>query len=103
SGDNATEFDAEDYLVSANIGFSSYGFGLAQEVLGADDDAGRAFATPLATLHKFQGWADLFLATPAAGIEDTYVTFTAGLPMGMSFMAMYHVFEADGETSNGES
>lgn len=103
SGENATEFDADYYLVSANVGISGFGFGLAQEVLGADDDAGRAFATPLATLHKFQGWADLFLATPAAGIEDTYVTFTAGLPMGMSFMAMYHIFEADGETSNGES
>ncbi len=31
---------------------------------------GKAFITPLATLHKFQGWADVFLATPAVGIRD---------------------------------
>jgi hypothetical protein len=30
------------------------------------------FATPLATLHAFQGWADIFLNTPVQGIEDLY-------------------------------
>lgn len=42
------------------------------EVLGSD--AGKkGFATPLATLHKFQGFADKFLTTPANGIRDTYI------------------------------
>jgi hypothetical protein len=27
--------------------------------------------TPMATLHKFDGWADLFLTTPANGLGDT--------------------------------
>jgi len=36
--------------------------------------AGKGFTTPLATLHKFQGWADKFLTTPANGIEDVYAT-----------------------------
>ena len=31
-----------------------------------------ALQTPLATLHKFNGWADLFLTTPNAGLEDAY-------------------------------
>jgi len=31
---------------------------------------GHAFQTPLATLHKFQGWADLFLSTPGQGLVD---------------------------------
>lgn len=35
------------------------------------DDA-RGFATPLATLHAFQGWADVFLATPPDGVRDLY-------------------------------
>ena len=30
------------------------------------------FSTPLATLHKFQGFADVFLTTPASGITDAY-------------------------------
>ena len=41
------------------------------EVLGADNGVG--FATPLATGHKFQGWADKFLTTPGDGIEDVYI------------------------------
>ena len=28
--------------------------------------------TPLATLHKFDGWADLFLTTPNKGLQDLY-------------------------------
>jgi hypothetical protein len=35
-----------------------------------EGDGARGFATPLATLHAFQGWADVFLTTPATGIED---------------------------------
>ena len=30
-----------------------------------------AFNTPLATLHKFNGWADKFLTTPADGLTDS--------------------------------
>ncbi len=33
-----------------------------------------ALQTPLATLHAFNGWADKFLVTPAAGLEDRYVS-----------------------------
>ena len=32
----------------------------------------QGFTTPLATGHAFQGFADLFLSTPASGIEDFY-------------------------------
>jgi hypothetical protein len=32
-----------------------------------------AFQTPLATLHRWQGWADKFLTTPPAGIDDRYL------------------------------
>src|SRR5690606_10465588 len=46
--------------------------------LGGDGE--RAFATPLATLHAFQGWADKFLTTPAAGVEDRYARLT--IPIG---------------------
>ena len=34
---------------------------------------GIAFTTPLATLHKFQGWADQFLATPSSGLVDNSI------------------------------
>ena len=32
-----------------------------------------ALQTPLATLHAFNGWADKFTATPAAGLDDRYL------------------------------
>jgi hypothetical protein len=35
-----------------------------------DGNGVRGFATPLASLHPFQGWADVFLTTPANGIKD---------------------------------
>jgi hypothetical protein len=32
------------------------------------------FATPLATIHAFDGWADKFLTTPANGLENRYAS-----------------------------
>jgi hypothetical protein len=31
------------------------------------------FSTPLATTHLFDGWADMFLTTPANGLGNLYV------------------------------
>ncbi len=64
---------------------------LGREVLGSDRNVG--FKTPLATLHAFNGWADVFLATPSAGLRDTYLKATANLPQGFGFLAFYHQFE----------
>lgn len=41
-----------------------------------EGDGVRGFATSLATLHAFQGWADVFLATPADGVEDRNLSLT---------------------------
>lgn len=35
-----------------------------------DGDGRRGFQTPLATLFAYQGWADVFLNTPAGGVRD---------------------------------
>ena len=66
---------------------------LGYEELGTDNGVG--FKTPLATLHAFNGWADMFLATPADGLRDTYVKAGATLPGAISLLAFYHVFETD--------
>ena len=66
---------------------------LGYEVLGSDD--GQAgFATPLATLHKFNGWSDQFLGTPSAGLEDLYVK-VAGKLAGGKWLAAFHSFSSD--------
>jgi len=51
--------------------------------------------TPMATLHKFNGWADLFLTTPANGLADTYVGLSGKFPKvtaipGLTYGASYH-------------
>ncbi len=37
-----------------------------------EGNGARGFSTPLASLHPFQGWADVFNATPADGVRDLY-------------------------------
>ncbi|MDP3814848.1 hypothetical protein [Pseudomonas sp.] len=101
--DNPLDLDS-DYLL-AELGYSIKGIALkaGYEVLGGDEGPGnRAFQTPLATKHAFQGWADMFLLTPAAGVEDAYVGVTAPL-LGGTLQAWYHDFRAEeGSSQYGE-
>ena len=55
--------------------------------------SGESFQTPLATLHKFNGWADVFLVTPPGGLEDLYIQGTAKA-LGGKFSLIYHDFSA---------
>jgi hypothetical protein len=94
-GDNPLELDSEYYL--AELGYTLKGVQLkaGYEVLGGDGGTGnRAFQTPLATKHAFQGWADQFLTTPADGIEDAYSGVTAPL-LGGTLQAWYHDFATE--------
>lgn len=71
----------------AGFGFESLGGNGAPAGAG-----GRAFQTPLATLHKFNGWADRFLTTPTAGLRDYYIYYGAGLPYGFKLNGAFHYF-----------
>ena len=53
-----------------------------------------SFKTPLGTNHAFQGWADMFLSTPAEGLEDIYFT-VVGKIFGAKLVAVHHNFETD--------
>ncbi len=66
---------------------------LGWERLGGSPDEGR-FQTPLATLHKFNGWADKFLSTPGNGLEDLFASVTYGAGPWSGEIAV-HRFEAD--------
>jgi len=61
----------------------------------------RALQTPFATLHKFNGFADVFLTTPAnaidGGLQDIYLTAAAKLPANIKASITGHYFlPADG-------
>nr|WP_324734405.1 hypothetical protein [Pseudomonas sp. IT1137] len=98
--DNPQDLDSDYYL--AELGYTVKGVALkgGYEVLGGDSGpSNRAFQTPLATKHAFQGWADIFLLTPADGVEDAYVGFTAPL-LGGNLAAWYHDFSAERGSNN---
>ena len=63
-------------------------------MLGSDDGK-KGFATPLATLHAFNGWDDLFLTTPVRGLRDTYGSAGVTIPGGFPLKIIYHSFRSD--------
>lgn len=92
-GDNPMSYDADYYNISVSMNVSTFKLSAGYEVLGSDDGM-TAFKTPLATAHKFQGWADMFLATPADGIEDAHATVASKLgPVKLALT--YHDFQAE--------
>jgi hypothetical protein len=94
AGDNPNNYDADYRLLSAGIKIAGIRLGVAQEVLGADDTAGVAVQTPLATLHAFQGWSDKFLSTPGSGIKNNYVSL-GGSTAGINLLAVWHEYKSD--------
>lgn len=93
---------AADYLLG-EAAIAAKGFTLTggYEVLGASHKSGAgaaftSFQTPLATLHKFQGWADKFLTTPGNGIRDLYASAGYVVPKTtVSMLVVYHRFDSD--------
>ncbi len=90
---NPQHYSARYLALEAGPAWKNFGLALGHERLGSDRNVG--FKTPLATLHAFNGWADLFLTTPASGLRDTYVKASAKLPQGVALLAFFHWFEAD--------
>lgn len=97
---NGTEFDADYLLAEASLKVDSVTFSVGFENLQSDN-GNFGFATPLATAHKFQGWADQFLGTPDEGVRDIY--FSAGAKLaGVKLLAVYHDFKSDTDNLSGD-
>jgi hypothetical protein len=89
----AIDYDVDYLSLEAGVVFSGITAKVGYEVLGSDNGS-YGFSTPLATLHKFNGWSDQFLGTPSEGLVDTNVTL-AGKVLGGGWKMVYHNFEAD--------
>lgn len=91
-----TNADARYINLEASTDLNGFLAGLNYESLGANEGSGTAaFQTPLATKHKFNGWADLFLVTPAAGLVDMNVMLGYKSKSFGTAKALYHRFESD--------
>lgn len=71
-GDNTTNYNADYYTLEGGAAYKGFTAKAGFEFLGSDNNGTVSFQTPLATGHKFNGWADKFLTTPVAGLEDVY-------------------------------
>lgn len=96
--DSPLDYEADYLLAEGSYAVNGFMFGVGYEVLGGDTQ--RGFQTPLATLHKFQGWTDKFLATPATGVEDIYAKVgynfgDIGFLGGLNTNGFYHDLSAD--------
>src|SRR3989338_9048555 len=97
-GANPVTFDADYWNAQIGLGVAGFSLAAGYEELGSDGGAA-AFQTPLATLHAFNGWADLFLATPANGLRDYYAgvgkTFAVPFLPCLKADVTYHEFDSD--------
>lgn len=98
-GSNPVEYTAEFISLRLTANVAGFGVTTGYEELGSDDGIA-AFQTPMATLHAFQGWADIFLVTPAGGVRDYNATasynFGEALPVeGLKAAVTYHRFDSD--------
>ena len=88
--------DAQYYNLDLGANISGFLAGLNYESLGkAEGSATKGFNTPLATLHAFNGWADVFLgSTNNAGLNDANVRLGYADKSLGKLLAVYHKFDA---------
>ncbi len=88
------EFGATMSGITAKLGYEKLG-----STTGSDGNV-YAVQTPLATLHAFNGWADMFLTTPTktaagtGGLIDEYLNVGAK-PADVQLNLVYHNFKSD--------
>lgn len=95
--DNPADYSVTYLAAEVALADSRIGVTAGYERLGGNGT--RAFQMPMATLHKFNGWADLFLVTPASGLEDIYGGASLKFPEvkafpGLAVSVTWHRFEA---------
>jgi hypothetical protein len=97
-GNNTADYDVWYYNAEPGLGYGAWRVSAGVEQL--DGNGAQAFRTPLATLHKFNGFTDQFLTTPTGGLRDLYGKAKTTLPAiggvgGIKLFGAYHEFSDD--------
>jgi len=102
---NDTKPDSDSDYMHLNLGVNMSGIliGASYMMQSADDDndgtqgtaGNKAFTTPLGTNHKYGGWADQFLGTPADGLEDISIMAGYKAKGFGTFKVIGHQFTSD--------
>ena len=99
------EYDPDYLLLEGGVAITDIDIKFAYEVLGSDNGQA-SFTTPLATLHKFNGWADVFVASTFTatalplGLVDTSVSIGSQVSgdskiAGVKWSAVFHTYDSD--------
>ncbi len=102
NADNPVDYKADYWRVDLSAAIKQATVYVGYESLGgSDSEPGQAFRTPLATLHAFNGWADKFLNTPDAGLNDFFIGVKGKLEK-WNWNVLYHDFSSEsGSTDFG--
>ncbi len=93
--DSTLDYEADFFAIDVKLSVKDLGFGgVGFQLLGSDGGAA-AFQFPLGTNHAYQGWADVFLTTPASGVEDFYIYAGTKLPFDINAKVFYHDYSAN--------
>ena len=95
NADNPVDYSANYYRGDFSVAWDKFTPYIGYESLGGDDSRPNAmFRTPLATLHAFNGWADRFLTTPPAGLNDFFLG-VKGKAGTWNWNVLYHNYQAE--------
>lgn len=93
-GDNSPADFSNNYSrIDANWKVDALNLEVGIETLAGDGKT--AVQTPLATLHAFNGFADMFLNTPLNGLQDTWIGAGYMLHGHCQLAAQYHQYDSD--------
>jgi Alginate export len=90
--DGSNSIDADYLLLEGGIVWKANTFKLGYEQLSGNGSYG--FATPFATLHAFNGWADRFLTTPVNGLQDSYLAWNRKFGK-LTANVVWHDYQSD--------
>ncbi len=97
-------FDADLNYLNAEVSTFVSKVKIALGYESMEGDGANGFTTPLATVHKFGGFADVFAGRSIGlaggltqGLDDTYLSLSYSLPVGrgVPVSLVYHKFESE--------
>lgn len=102
-GGRTTEFSGDYLAAEGGITWQGVSAKLMYEKLGSDEGTA-AVQSPFATLHAFNGWADVFLTTPVQGLVTKGLVIDGpvpGLPRVAATFAAYQFTSDEGDLDFG--
>ena len=98
--DNPQRYSADYCNLELGANIKPVALGAGYELLGSGANSGAGggrvgFKTPLASLHPFNGWAEMFISHPPNGLQDIYGYAQVTLPWQIPVRVVYHKFDAD--------